>query len=154
MGRIWIKEVISQNISVAGEILIHNAHTEPQISSIHIFRHRETDFGKRNYCLAFNPGFFLISVLFCIATSLCKEKIGGSFNRNDGADKSCDIGTRNTVEVPFASFHSLTNLYLVSFLAPRKNTKDLVHLFFLKQNGNGISSAESSLHNPTPYFAW
>lgn len=77
--------------------------------------------------------------------SLCKEKIGDSFNRNDGADKSCDIGMRNTVEVP--SFHSLINLYFVSFLAPGEDTKDLVHLFFLKQSGNSISSAESSLRN-------
>ena len=85
--------------------------------------------------------------------SLCKEKIGDSFNRNDGADKSCDIDMRNTVEVPFASFHSLINLYFVSFLAPREDSKDLAHLLFLNQSVNGISRTESSLHNFNPYFA-
>lgn len=50
--------------------------------------------------------------------SLCKVKIVDSFNRNDGAHKSCNNGT---AEVPFASFHRLINL--VFFLAPREDTK-------------------------------
>lgn len=76
-------------------------------------------FGKKNSCLAFrHVCFFSELYSFPHCHGFMQEKMSDVY-RKDGTDKFCDNGMRNTVEVPFAFFHTIMNLHFALFLTLR-----------------------------------